>query len=236
MVILEQLSAPWPIVLSMIILATDLPPEPYIAPRGICPDCGSWNVRHLVAGPFEDRSEIEDPEWVEWQGILRSCDRECEICGLQWWCERENPSPVRLLSEAGAAFALLPVAELDEHELAAVDIELLSPDRMVRYLGRTLASNSIAVLRNFWMKAAEEARPELTVPTFQDDEAQFSISVVESTDRAVTLEFSIISDPTSDVPSHDGLAFDVARSDLIAAALEVADWTGEDADDEEWDV
>lgn len=219
----------------MIILAADLPPEPYSAPRGICPDCGSRNVQHLVAGPFEDRSQIEDPEWVDWQGIIRSCDRECETCGLQWWCEQEGLSPVRLLSADGAAFALLPVAELVEYEQVAVDIELLSPDRMVRYLGRTLAPNSIVGLRNFWMKAAEEARPELTVPTFQDDEAQFSISILESSDRAVTLEFSIISDPTSEVPTQDGLAFDAARSDLIAAALEVADWANENTDDEEWD-
>lgn len=221
----------------MIILATDLPPEPYPAPRGVCPDCGSRNVRHLVAGPFEDRSKIEDPEWVDWQGILRTSDRSCDNCGLYWWCEREGLSPVRLHSEAGAAFALLPVTELVEYEQIAVDIELLSPDRMVRYLGRTLAPDSIAGLRNFWMKAAEEARPELTVPTFQDDEAQFSISVVESSDRAVTLEFSIISDPTSDLRTHDGLAFDAARSDLVAAALKVADWTDEDEDedDEGWD-
>lgn len=220
----------------MLIFETDFPPEAYSAPRGTCPDCGSRKVRHVVAGPFEDRSEIKDPKWVDWQpDLLLYCDRECEACGLQWWCERENPSPVRLLAEAGAAFSLLPVAELDGYEQVAVDIELLSPDRMVRYLGRTLAPNSIAALQNFWMKAAEEARPELTVPTFQDDEAQFSISVLESNDRAVTLEFSIISDPSSDVPSHDGLAFDVARSDLISAALEVADWTDEDADDEEWD-
>lgn len=220
----------------MFITESDKPPEPYAAPRGTCPDCGSLSVRHLVAGPFEDRSGIEDPEWVDWQPTLDLyCDRECEDCEFQWWCERDPLTPVRLLSMDGAAFALIPVPVLDMGDNVLLDVELLSPDRLVRYLARTFAPTSIALLREFWMKAAKDTHPELTVPSFEENEAQLAISVLDSTATVVTLEFTIVSDLTSDLPGHDGPAFDVSRSDLIGAAFEIAEWTDEDWEGDEWD-
>lgn len=224
-------------VISMYITESDQPASPYNAPRGSCPDCGSGEVRHVVAGPFEDRSQVDDPQWVDWRpDLVIHCDRECETCGLEWSCEREPLSPVRLVSVAGAAFGLVPVPLLDESHRVSVDIELLSPDRIVRYLNRTFAPSSIAILRDFWMKAAKDTHPELTVPSVEENEARLSISILHSTATVVTLEFTIVSDLTSDLPEHDGLAFDMFRSDLIDAAFEIAEWNDEDWEDEGWDV
>ncbi|WP_281871947.1 hypothetical protein [Brachybacterium paraconglomeratum] len=132
--------------------------------------------------------------------------------------------PMRLLSSAGAMFALIPVPVLSEDEGLLVDIELLSPDRLVRYLARRISSGTVRLLVDALIKAAVEPHPELTVPTVQDDVAGLAILVKGSTNREVLLEILVVDDLESDLPDHDGVSFDVARKNLIDAAHQLEEW------------
>lgn len=133
--------------------------------------------------------------------------------------------PMRLLSSAGAAFALLPVPALSDNGGGLlVDIELLSPDRLVRYLARRLSPATVRLMIDALIQAATEPHPELTVPTVQDDAAGLAILMKGSTTHEVLLEVLIVDDLESDLPDHDGVSFDVARQNLIDAAHQLAEW------------
>lgn len=132
--------------------------------------------------------------------------------------------PMRLLSAAGAAFALMPVPVLSEDEGLLVDIELLSPDRLVRYLARRISPGTVRLLIDALINAAVEPHPELTVPTVQDDVAGLAVLVKGSTNREVLLEILVVDDLESDLPDHDGVSFDVARQNLIDAAHQLEEW------------
>lgn len=221
---LEEASDP------MMLPPGDEPSEPYTVARGVCPSCGSDEVVHLVIGmPSGPDAGSDDPDWVNWVGCVHpGFDRECNSCGATWSARTENPSgPVRLLSQAGASFALLPAPNLvhfDHQRTHLVDIELLTPDRLVRYLGRPLSTDTIARLAETWMQAAHDERPEQSVATVQDEEAGLAVVVNHSTSFAVTMEFLVIADLDGDVPDQDGVEFDVARSGLIDAAHELESW------------
>ena len=60
--------------------------EPYDVPRGVCPRCGSSEVRHIVIGLPAGPEVMEGtPEWVAWVGCDHpGYDRECHPCGLAW--------------------------------------------------------------------------------------------------------------------------------------------------------
>lgn len=212
-----------------------LPPDPdrpaYDEPRGMCPSCGSDEVIHLVVGlPADPDSMEEDPDWVRWIGCpYPGYDRTCAQCGATWsWPTAERPTTVRLLSEAGAAFALRPMpsplygpSRVRDH---VVDIELLTPDRLVRYLGRHLSGRTLAQLAEAWQQAAQDPRPEQTVATVQDDAAGLAVVVIESTPFQVTLEVLVTTDLASEVPEQDGIALDVPRTALIDAAHRIGGW------------
>lgn len=165
---------------------------------------------------------------------------ECPSCGasdLPYPITGEQTAPsagsgdpaytVRLLSEAGASLALMPVPSLlnaDDPNTHVVDIELLSPDRLVRYLGRYLSRDTPARLAQAWMQAAQDQHPERTVATIQDDIAGLAVLVIESTPFDVTVEVSIKTDLEEDVADPDILAFDVARSALIDASHAIGAW------------
>jgi hypothetical protein len=136
-------------------------------------------------------------------------------------------TPIRLLAQAGAAFAILPAPSLldpDHRVTRVVDIELLSPDRLVRYLGRQLSTRTLKSLADAFMQAAQDPFPEQSVATVQDDLAGLTVLFIESTPFEVTLEFLVSTDLENDLPEHDHLAFDMARAGLIDAAHAIAAW------------
>lgn len=211
----------------MIMILGEDPEPPYTEPRGTCPKCGSPRVTHHLLGSPDPRTEPPAPDWVHWQGCLPTFgDRSCEDCEAIWnvgW--REVPrAPMRLVSEAGAAFALHPVPDLQDDGVVEVDIELLTPDRLVRYLHRVPEEGALQRLGEMLQEAAEADRPELGVPAFQDEESGLEILVLDSDPLTVTLEVEVVVELGSDTGEVDGIAFDVLRADLIAAAHQIGEW------------
>ena len=210
----------------MIMILGDEPALPYTEPRGTCPDCGSGQVIHHLLGVADPRTEPADPPWIEWHGCLPPFgDRSCEECDAIWSVgDREAPlAPMRLASE-GAAFALLPVPYLQGDEVAEVDIELLTPDRLVRYFLRAPEAGAFLRLGETLQEIAEADRPELEVPAFHDEESGLAVLVLTSDPMSVTLEVQVVIDLDSNVREVDGIAFDALRADLIAAAHQIGAW------------
>lgn len=140
----------------------------------------------------------------------------------------ESPRPVRLLSVDGASFALLPVPSLLDAADAGtcrVDIELLTPDRLVRYLDRPMRRSTPARLAEMFMRAASETYPEQSVPSVQDDDAGLALLVGGSDPFGVMLEVIVVADLEEEVPDRDGIAFDVPRTALIDAAHALEGWS-----------
>ncbi len=196
--------------------------------RGTCPICASDDVTHLVSG-ITDPLTAGDPDWVRYVGLLGLAhDRECGSCGATWnRRQRTPPGPIRLLSSDGASLALLPVLgpdSVDIPDVHSVDIELLSPTRLVRYLGRRLSRRSLLDLSAAWMQAALDVHPELTVSTVQDDEAGLAVQIIESTPFTVTIDVLVVIDPDDDLLEYDGLSFEILRSVLIDATHAAAGW------------
>ncbi len=92
---------------------------------------------------------------------------------------------IRLLAGAGAAFALLPVPDLGRpagwEDTHLMDVELLSPDRLVRYLARRVSETFLEELAQLCMRSAQEAFPEQAVPTVEDRTAGIAVVVAAST-------------------------------------------------------
>ena len=153
-------------------------------------------------------------------------DRSCEDCDAIWSVgyAEAPPEPMRLLSEAGAAFALLPVPNLQDDDAVGVDIELLTPDRLVRYLHRVPKGGALLRLGEMLQEIAEADHPELEAPTFQDEESGLAVLVLDSDPMTVTLEVQVVIELGSDVREVDGIAFDVLRADLITAAHQIGAW------------
>ncbi|GAA3721415.1 hypothetical protein GCM10022399_42220 [Terrabacter ginsenosidimutans] len=142
--------------------------------------------------------------------------------------------PGRLLSQAGASFAVLPVPDLESFaarraDPALVDIELLTPDRLVRYLGRRVGLKSLDELAGAYMDAASVDHPEVAVPSVQDREAGLLVSFLESTPFSVTVEIQVNPELEGEILDPDGLSFDVTRAALVTAAIELREWLGPDA-------
>ncbi|MGP9736085.1 hypothetical protein ACT3SQ_16205 [Brachybacterium sp. AOP42-C2-15] len=119
----------------------------------------------------------------------------------------------------------MPVPTLKDTDELVVDIELLSPDRLVRYLARQLSPGTVRELIDNLIQAAVEPHPELTVPTVQDDVAGFAILVKGSTSQDVLLEALVVDDLETDLPDHDGVSFDVPRQNLIDVAHQLEEWS-----------
>lgn len=146
---------------------------------------------------------------------------------------------MRLASESGAALTLSAVLEPDPREPGglslAYDVGLVSPDRDVRYLRRTVEPGFVdALARTLW-SAAAEIHPESSVADLSDPRAGLSFAIVGSDVETVTVEVTVIAELAADVPDYDGLNFEVLRADLIAAAhrlnalherLEGGEWGG----------
>lgn len=215
------------LVMGLLMSTTDSDPT---APndRSACPICASGDITDPVSGTTGPVTAT-DPDGVRHVGSMGSgYDSRCGSCGATWnRQQRTLPKPIRLLSKDGASFALLPVLGPDSvgiSDVLAVDIELLAPTRLVRYLGRRLSLQSLENLSVSWMQAALDDHPELTVPTVQDDEAGLAVQVIQSTPFTVTIEVLLVIDPEEDVADYDGLAFEIPRSVLIDAAHAASGW------------
>lgn len=196
--------------------------------RGTCPICASGDVIHLVAGMTNPLSAA-DPEWVRYSGWFGpGYDRECGWCEATWNQQQWTaPEPIRLLSSDGASLALLPALgpdRVDVPDSHPVDIELLAPTRLVRYLGRRLARQSLLDLSAAWMQAALDVHPELTVPTVQDEGAGLAVHIIESTPFTVTIDVLVVIDPDDEIADYDGIAFEIQRSVLIDATHAMSGW------------
>jgi len=137
----------------------------------------------------------------------------------------DGPQPVRLLSESGAAFALLPVPSLSAANRAVgrtpVDLELLTPARLVRYLSRDVSLTFLEQLADALVQAATDPHPEQSVGTVEDRAAGLAVLVIDSAQFTVEVEFLINGDPDGDIPEQDGASFDLNRSSLISAAHDI---------------
>ncbi len=105
-----------------------------------------------------------------------------------------------------------------------MDVELLSPDRLVRYLNRPVPRRFFEQLAEAWMSCAQDAHPEQSVATVEDVEAGLAFAVTASTPFTVAIEVIIVPDLEDDVVEHDGLDIEVARASLIGAAHTLHDW------------
>lgn len=211
----------------MIFILREEPDPPYTEPRGTCPDCGSDEVIHHVFGVADPRTEPPAPSWVEWYSTPPFiADRSCVECDAYWYVGRLEPplSPMRLISADGAAFTLLLVPDLQEYEGVEIDIELLTPDRLVRYLNRAPEDGALQRLGDFLMQAAEAGHPELAAPSYQDAESGLSVRMIDSGPLSVTVEVQVIIELDGDGSEVDGIAFDVLRADLITAAHQIWEW------------
>ena len=139
---------------------------------------------------------------------------------------------VRVASPDGAAitFAAVPVPAMPGAGGGvdvALDVELTTPNRVVRYFARHPAPAFTPALAEAWLECAAALNPELDVATVSDESAGLSMMVLESTDRDVTLEFSVVEDLDAQVREYDGIAFTVARSALVAAAHRLRQFTSD---------
>src|SRR5690606_11346533 len=106
----------------------------------------------------------------------------------------------RLISPGGASFALLPVPELaalaaQDASSMRVDLELLSPDRLVRYLSRRITPASLSELADAYLAAADKPYPEQSVPSVASQDAGLTVQFVASDEFAVEVEILVVADP-----------------------------------------
>ncbi|WP_041294776.1 hypothetical protein [Isoptericola variabilis] len=126
---------------------------------------------------------------------------------------------LRIASPAGAAFSLTVVPDVaDGTPTAAVDVEFLSPDRQVRYLGRPFAPASADALAEFLYRCADDRLPQVTLQPVIDVASGLSVAVLDAGELDVNLEISLPEDPEDDEVEPDGLDIVVPRSSLVTAS------------------
>lgn len=138
----------------------------------------------------------------------------------------------RLVSPSGAAFGLVPVPDpwgrpTGPAGRLLVDIELLTPDRLVCYLGRRIPTSSLVRLATAYLQAATDLHPEVTVPAVEIPEGGVSVRFAASGELDVTVECSVVEVLDADVPQHDVVTFVVPRARLVAVSHELSAWVDE---------
>lgn len=135
----------------------------------------------------------------------------------------------RLVSPGGAAFGLVPVPDpwstsTGPEGRLLVDIELLSPDRLVCYLGRRIPTAGLTRLAEAYLRAAADQHPEVTVPAVEIPECGITVAFVASTHLDVTVECSVVEALDAHVPEHEELVFEVQRASLVSASHQLTSW------------
>ncbi|MGY5766550.1 hypothetical protein ACXET9_15290 [Brachybacterium sp. DNPG3] len=124
-----------------------------------CPTCGSARITAESAPQLtldEELAALLDPE--RGRALVRRPAAEafrCRNCLTTWSTQRyAPPRPLRLRSETGGMLALLPVPSIDDLQGPAMDLELVTPDRLVRYLARPRDDRALEHLARFFQEAA----------------------------------------------------------------------------------
>lgn len=126
---------------------------------------------------------------------------------------------LRIASSAGAVFSLTVVPDVaDGTPTAAVDVEFLSPDRQVRYLGRPFDPASADALSEFLYRCADDRLPQVTLHPVIDAASGLSVAVLDAGELDVNLEISLPEDLEDDEAEPDGLDIVVPRSSLVTAS------------------
>jgi len=132
----------------------------------------------------------------------------------------------RITSGGGGSFALIPVADLislgagDAGEMR-LDVEVLTPDRLVRYLSRQVPPSFLVDLADAYLAAAVHPHPETEIASVQSEEAGVSVQFVASDEFTVDVEVLVVIDPDDDLLEHDGVSLDVSRAALVDASHEL---------------
>lgn len=135
----------------------------------------------------------------------------------------------QLVSPAGAMFGLVSVpdpwsAPTGPYGALLVDVELLSPDRLVRYLSRRIPTTALTGLAAAYIQAAADLHPEITVPTFEIPEAGIAVAFLASNELEITIECTVVEVLDAPVPERDTLVFDIPRASLISASHQLTSW------------
>ena len=123
-----------------------------------------------------------------------------------------------MISDGGGALALLYVPDVRLGHAPLLDIELLTPDRLVRYLAREIEPDFLTRLADSLLSGAIEPFPEQQVPSTYSNSAGLVVDFVESTDQSVSVQVSVLPTLGADIEEPDEIGFDLPRSALVAAS------------------
>lgn len=186
--------------------------------------CEACDLRWLAHRVVVDPRPPERPGTSASKPLMRRPLRQRPLRQVRRGGTRQR-GEVRLLSADGAAFALLAATPgSGSGDTVTADVELLTPDRLVRYLTRRIETKLLDALADAWLQAASERFPETSVASVQDREAGLAVVCLESSEFTVTLEFTVVNDLDADPLDYDNVAFEVPRSGLIAAAHSIREW------------
>ena len=123
---------------------------------------------------------------------------------------------MRIAGEGGAGFFLDALALRGEGVRMGVDIGILTPDRLVTYLARTVPDDFRARLGGF-LRSASMAE-DGAVASFEDPVAGLLISVTPIDGMWVEMEVRVVEVLDADVAEFDGINFETTRASLLIAA------------------
>ncbi|MDT9591608.1 hypothetical protein RDV89_00920 [Nocardioides zeae] len=173
------------------------------------------------------------PDWVTFTGCVTDplrVDRVCGACGLAWRADEaagprgtaqvSRRGDVRLTGPGGASFALMRAQPAAPHPTRplSLDVEMLSPERLVRFLARPTTPDFIRELEVFCIEAAAAHHPEQSVSGVSDNAAGITIDITGSSPTTVDLVVTVVVALGADVRDHDHVHFEAERASLIGAA------------------
>ena len=137
---------------------------------------------------------------------------------------------VRIAGAGGAGFFIEPLLLPDqEHGLTlGLDIALLSPDRLVTYLGRRVPGDFPERLSRF-LREASVADEGGSTDAFEEPQAGLLITVTPIDGMWVEFEVRIAENLNDNVVEFDGLNFETSRASLLIAAEAAAGLAGSDS-------
>jgi len=116
----------------------------------------------------------------------------------------------------------------EEHCALMFDIGFHSPESERRYFSRAARADLVEALSAFFLQAASDWDPELSVSAVVDPLMGLEVAVTSSTPSSVGLLVSLASDGAQDSDEPDGLDFETTRAALAQAAQDIRDLTSVD--------